>query len=108
MTGAGDGSAHLLLLAFESAHHPVEEPLRLALEAAESQGGRPDEPRVTEPSRPSAPSVLMGRKLKEGLRNRPINGEERPNGDDSAAEAWRGGCLARSRHRPHEFAFLAA
>ena len=49
MTGAGDGRHHLLLLAFESAHHPVEQPLRLALEAAESHGGTADEPRLTEP-----------------------------------------------------------
>jgi alkyldihydroxyacetonephosphate synthase len=39
LTGAGDGKSHLLLLAFESAHHPVDGPLRLAVEAAESHGG---------------------------------------------------------------------
>ena len=50
MTGAGDGTSHLLLLAFESAHHPVEMPLRLAIEAAESHRGAPDEPRVSAPS----------------------------------------------------------
>jgi alkyldihydroxyacetonephosphate synthase len=50
MTGAGDGASHLLLLSFESAHHPVEAPLRLALEAAESHGGAADPPRVTAPS----------------------------------------------------------
>jgi alkyldihydroxyacetonephosphate synthase len=50
MTGAGDGTAHLLLLAFESAHHPMEAPLRLALEAAGSHGGEADEPRISAPS----------------------------------------------------------
>jgi alkyldihydroxyacetonephosphate synthase len=50
LTGAGDGSAHLLLLAFESAHHPVEEPLRVAVEAAESHGGVADEPQLRAPS----------------------------------------------------------
>jgi alkyldihydroxyacetonephosphate synthase len=50
MTGAGDGKSHLLLLSFESAHHPVEMPLRLAIEAAESHGGAPDEPRISAPS----------------------------------------------------------
>ncbi|MGH2939267.1 MAG: FAD-binding oxidoreductase [Solirubrobacterales bacterium] len=55
MTGAGDGVCHLLLLSFESAHHPVEMPLRLALEAAETHGGAPDDPRVSVPSA-SAPA----------------------------------------------------
>jgi alkyldihydroxyacetonephosphate synthase len=50
MTGAGDGKSHLLLLSFESAHHPMEMPLRLAIEAAESHGGAPDEPRISAPS----------------------------------------------------------
>ena len=50
LTGAGDGASHLLLLAFESAHHPVEMALRLALEAAESHHGAADDPRITAPS----------------------------------------------------------
>jgi alkyldihydroxyacetonephosphate synthase len=50
LTGAGDGTSHLLLLAFESAHHDVEAQLRLAREAAESHGGAADTPRVTAPS----------------------------------------------------------
>ncbi|HWD10681.1 MAG TPA: FAD-binding oxidoreductase, partial [Solirubrobacteraceae bacterium] len=56
MTGAGDGKAHLLLLAFESAHHPVDGPLSLALTAAKDHHGTPDEPRLTEPT------TLTGRK----------------------------------------------
>jgi alkyldihydroxyacetonephosphate synthase len=92
MTGAGDGSAHLLLLAFESAHHPVEAPLRLALEAAASHGGAADEPRVTEPE------VSMGRKPDHVSGNRPTNAGVRGNGDESveeggAAESWRGAFL---------------
>jgi alkyldihydroxyacetonephosphate synthase len=82
MTGAGDGGAHLLLLSFESAHHPVEEPLRLAVEAAESHGGAADEPRLT------APQVLMGRKHAYKACFRPINTEE-----GGAAESWRGAFL---------------
>jgi alkyldihydroxyacetonephosphate synthase len=82
MTGAGDGGAHLLLLSFESAHHPVEEPLRLAVEAAESHGGAADEPRLT------APQVLMGRKHAYKTCFRPINTEE-----GGAAESWRGAFL---------------
>jgi alkyldihydroxyacetonephosphate synthase len=50
LTGAGDGSAHLLILAFESAHHPVDAPLAIALAAAGDHGGEADEPRITAPS----------------------------------------------------------
>ncbi|HJZ34751.1 MAG TPA: FAD-binding oxidoreductase, partial [Solirubrobacterales bacterium] len=82
MTGAGDGKSHLLLLAFESAHHPVDAPLAIALAAAKDHGGAPDDPRYASPS--------TGRKLKEGLRNRPTNEGDAPKGDDSAADSWRG------------------
>jgi alkyldihydroxyacetonephosphate synthase len=82
LTGAGDGSAHLLLLAFESAHHPVEAPLRLALEPAESHGGTADEPRITESS------VLTGRKTTHDVAFRPTNTEE-----GGAAKSWRGAFL---------------
>jgi alkyldihydroxyacetonephosphate synthase len=79
LTGAGDGKSHLLLLAFESAHHPVDEPLSIALAAAESHSGHTPE--------------LTGRKLKESLRNRPTNETGSPERDDSAAESWRGAFL---------------
>jgi alkyldihydroxyacetonephosphate synthase len=39
LTGAGDGSAHLLILGFESAELPVAERLETALEIARSHGG---------------------------------------------------------------------
>ena len=45
-TGAGDGSSALLVLGFESAHHPVDEPMRIAVEAASEHGGRPGEVRT--------------------------------------------------------------
>ncbi len=72
MTGAGDGASHLLLLSFESAHHPMDAPLRLALDAATSHGGEPP--------------VLTGRKPDHMSGNRPTNGED-------AAESWRGAFL---------------
>jgi alkyldihydroxyacetonephosphate synthase len=50
LTGAGDGTAHLLLLAFESAHHAVEADLAVAINAAESHGGAADAPRTSAPS----------------------------------------------------------
>ena len=44
-TGAGSGESDLLVLGFESPHHPVSEPMALALEIARGQGGRPGEVR---------------------------------------------------------------
>jgi alkyldihydroxyacetonephosphate synthase len=44
-TGAGSGEKSLLVLGFESAHHPVEEPMKLALAIAREHGGEPSEPR---------------------------------------------------------------
>ena len=78
LTGAGDGSAHLLLLAFESAHHPVDAPLRLALEAAE----RPRRRRRRAPHH-GAREPATGR-----------NASCRPtNRGGGAAESWRGAFL---------------
>ena len=72
LTGAGDGTSHLLLLAFESAHHPVDTDLGVALEAAESHGGTADAPRIT------APSAV----------DRPMDGQLQ-----TAADSWRGAFL---------------
>ena len=41
-TGAGDGSAAVLVLGFESAFAPVEHQMDLALECARDHGGRPE------------------------------------------------------------------
>jgi alkyldihydroxyacetonephosphate synthase len=38
-TGAGTGEKSLLVLGFESPHHPVEDPMRIAIEIAEEHGG---------------------------------------------------------------------
>jgi alkyldihydroxyacetonephosphate synthase len=43
VTGAGPPGKALLVLGFESPHHPVEEPMRLAIEAAREHGGEPGE-----------------------------------------------------------------
>jgi alkyldihydroxyacetonephosphate synthase len=43
-TGAGSGEKHLLVLGFESPHLPVDEPMRLALDIAQSHGGLPNSP----------------------------------------------------------------
>jgi alkyldihydroxyacetonephosphate synthase len=73
LTGAGDGKDHLLLLAFESAHHPMDDQLSIALAAAESHRGE-------------APAST-GRKLDTEARNRPIDT------GDGAADSWRGAFL---------------
>jgi len=41
LTGAGSGEASLLILGFESAHHPVDAWMDLALEIAREHGGTP-------------------------------------------------------------------
>src|SRR5215218_6871234 len=45
LTGAGNGSSHLLLLGFESAHLPVDVPMAQALEFARANGGTPGDVR---------------------------------------------------------------
>ncbi len=44
-TGAGSGEKSLLVLGFESPHHPVDSSIELALEAAREHGGEPGEVR---------------------------------------------------------------
>jgi alkyldihydroxyacetonephosphate synthase len=44
MTGAGSGEKSLLVLGFESAHHPVDAPMALALAIAQAHGGIPNSP----------------------------------------------------------------
>lgn len=43
-TGAGDGSAHLVVLAFESADHPVDAWMARAMECAQDHGGAVPDP----------------------------------------------------------------
>jgi alkyldihydroxyacetonephosphate synthase len=43
VTHAGPAGKALLVLGFESAHHPVDEPMRIALDAAREHGGEPGE-----------------------------------------------------------------
>ena len=81
LTGAGNGEAHLLILGFESAHHPVERWMDLALEIAREHGGNPGEPRTSGPAAPA------GRKGGQGPPNRPAGDQ----GD--AVGAWRGAFL---------------
>lgn len=78
-TGAGSGEKNLLVLGFESPHLPVDEPMRLALDIAQSHGGVPGETRTSQPA---------GRKIAPGSTNRPA---DQAAGD--AVGAWRGAFL---------------
>jgi alkyldihydroxyacetonephosphate synthase len=69
-TGAGSGEKSLLVLGFESANLPVDEPMRLALDIAQSHGGVPNSPP------PGRESVAGGE-----------------DGKSSAVESWRGAFL---------------
>jgi alkyldihydroxyacetonephosphate synthase len=71
-TGAGSGETNLLVLGFESANLPVDEPMRLALDIAKSHGGVPNSP---PPGRKSASEARGG------------------DGEPSAVESWRGAFL---------------
>jgi alkyldihydroxyacetonephosphate synthase len=46
-TGAGSGEKSLLVLGFESAHHPVDAPMDLALDIARTHGGTPGHVKTT-------------------------------------------------------------
>jgi len=76
-TGAGSGEKSLLVLGFESAHHPVDGPMQLAIGIARQHGGEPGELRVSPPP--------TGRKRQSDVRNRPVGGE----GLGGAVQTWR-------------------
>ncbi len=75
MTGAGSGERSLLVLGFESAHHPVDAPMDLALAIAREHGGEPNDPPA-------------GRKRDSESRNRPNEA-----GDGDSVGAWRSAFL---------------
>jgi alkyldihydroxyacetonephosphate synthase len=95
LTGAGDGTSHLLLLGFESAHHPVDAPMQKALDIARDAGGTPGDLRTTAPTGRNVGSDLpTGRKDSPGETNRPVGGGDATNRPvDEAVDAWRGAFL---------------
>jgi alkyldihydroxyacetonephosphate synthase len=78
LTHAGPPGKALLVLGFESAHHPVDEPMRIALDVAREHGGEPGE--VTE-RRPDADRDMPGREAEDMSRS-------------DAVGAWRHAFLA--------------
>jgi alkyldihydroxyacetonephosphate synthase len=77
-TGAGSGEKSLLVLGFESAHHPVAAPMELALAAAREHGGVPGETRTL-----SSPFVAHNQR----------KGELTEDGSADAVGAWRSAFL---------------
>jgi alkyldihydroxyacetonephosphate synthase len=75
-TGAGSGEKNLLVLGFESAHHPMDAPMAQALDIARTHGGTP---------RPSGPT---GPKAKDMSTLGPVGRES-----SDAVGAWRGAFL---------------
>ncbi len=75
LTGAGSGGANLLILGFESAHHPVDAPMETALEIAKSHGGKPNE-------------LPSSRKVTPASTDRPTDGR-----GEGAVGAWRSAFL---------------
>jgi alkyldihydroxyacetonephosphate synthase len=78
-TGAGSGEKNLIVLGFESPHHPMDAPMAQALDIARTHGGTPGIPRT---------SVPTGRKYAYMEENRPVG----PQPED-AVGAWRGAFL---------------
>ena len=91
LTGAGDGSANLLILGFESADHPVDASIDRALEIARDHGGTPGEVRTASPTgRNDQPPLPTGRNDSSQASNRPVgNGGS----TDRAVDVWRGAFL---------------
>ncbi len=90
-TGAGAGRSHLLLLGFESAHLPVDEPLNQTLEMARGHGGSPGAIRTSAPTgRNDQPHLPTGRRVAPGGTDRPAAGED---ATDRPADTWRGAFL---------------
>jgi alkyldihydroxyacetonephosphate synthase len=81
LTGAGDGSNHLLLLGLESASQSVDAPMDQALEIARAHSGTPGELRTSTPT---------GQKPDDVSGNRPVGRKKR---GDGAVDTWRGAFL---------------
>ncbi|MDX6603455.1 MAG: alkyldihydroxyacetonephosphate synthase [Solirubrobacterales bacterium] len=82
-TGTGSGERHLLVLGFESPHLPVDEPMRLALDIAQSHGGVAEQ-RHTTKVRAADAGATAGPSLSP-----PVGA----GAEQSAADVWRGAFL---------------
>ena len=82
-TGAGSGERSLLVLGFESAHHPVAAPMNQAIAIAAEHGGEPG--KVHGEAAPTSPTGL---RADDGSTSRPVAGER-----GGAVETWRSAFL---------------
>jgi alkyldihydroxyacetonephosphate synthase len=89
-TGAGSGDKSLLVLGFESPHHPVEAPMGLALEIAREHGGVPGEVR-SRANRGEAPTAGRAGAPAEGPDR--AGGDRLPSSEADAVGAWRNAFL---------------
>jgi alkyldihydroxyacetonephosphate synthase len=81
LTGAGSGAANLLILGFESAHHPVDEPITIALDVAREHGGE-------------ATSLPGGEQRRDTVnRLRGESGDTGGQGEGDSVGAWRSAFL---------------
>jgi alkyldihydroxyacetonephosphate synthase len=78
-TGAGSGEKNLMVLGFESGHHPVDAPMAQALDIAQTYGGIPGTPQTSGPT---------GRNPRHTKGFQPVG----PQSGD-AVGAWRGAFL---------------
>jgi alkyldihydroxyacetonephosphate synthase len=86
-TGAGDGGRDLLVLGFESAHHPVDAAMDVALEIARSHGGVPGKVRSSSAQGGSAGADA-------GARPGPsLSPPGRAGAEQSAVDSWRSAFL---------------
>jgi alkyldihydroxyacetonephosphate synthase len=91
-TGAGSGEKSLLVLGFESANLPVDEPMRLALDIAQSHGGTPNSPppgRAAQGEGRSRADAASG----SGADSSPTSGGGIDGSQASAVDTWRGAFL---------------
>jgi alkyldihydroxyacetonephosphate synthase len=87
-TGAGSGETSLLVLGFESANLPVDEPMRLALDIAQSHGGVPNSPPPGRAAKEKTADADAGATAGPSLS--PPAGA---GAGQSAADVWRGAFL---------------
>jgi alkyldihydroxyacetonephosphate synthase len=90
LTGAGDGSSHLLLLGFESAHLPVDTLIAQALEIAQAHGGTGDLRTSSPTGRKDQSHRPTGRNVRPGQSNRPVGEAD---STDRPVDTWRGAFL---------------
>jgi alkyldihydroxyacetonephosphate synthase len=89
-TGAGSGERSLLVLGFESAHHPVGDQMEIALSIAREHGGLPGEARTAQAAAAPAAASRSDRPSRSGLSGG-SEGEAFVQGD--AVGAWRSAFL---------------